>query len=42
MKKDMPRKPFFVRLLETQEQEQVSVVRAGTLKYPSDSGDGHL
>lgn len=37
MKKDMTKKPFFARLLENQELEQVS--GGGTLKYPSDSDD---
>ena len=39
MKKDTTKKPFFARLLETQELEQVSGGADGTLKYPSDSDD---
>ncbi|WNG15075.1 microviridin/marinostatin family tricyclic proteinase inhibitor [Cystobacter fuscus] len=37
MKKDTTKKPFFARLLEEQELEQVSGGK--TLKYPSDGDD---
>lgn len=40
MKKDTTKKPFFARLLEDQELEQVSGGGEGTLKYPSDSDEG--
>ncbi|WP_375771539.1 microviridin/marinostatin family tricyclic proteinase inhibitor [Archangium gephyra] len=39
MKKDTTKKPFFARLLEDQELEQVAGGADGTLKYPSDSDD---
>lgn len=39
MKKDMTKKPFFARLLEEQELEQVSGGANVTTKYPSDSDE---
>ncbi len=42
MKKDTTKKPFFARLLEEQELEQVSgggVAGDSTQKYPSDTDD---
>lgn len=39
MKKDMAKKPFFARLLEDQELEQVSGGADKTMKYPSDGDE---
>jgi hypothetical protein len=39
MKKDMTKKPFFARLLEEQELEQVSGGADKTMKYPSDGDE---
>lgn len=39
MKKDMTKKPFFARLLEEQELEQVSGGADRTQKYPSDGDE---
>ncbi|MCY1075354.1 microviridin/marinostatin family tricyclic proteinase inhibitor [Archangium lansingense] len=39
MKKDMTKKPFFARLLEDQELDQVSGGADQTQKYPSDNDD---
>lgn len=39
MKKDMTKKPFFARLLEEQELEQVSGGVDRTQKYPSDGDE---
>ncbi len=42
MKKDTTKKPFFARLLEDQELEQVSGGANVTLKYPSDGDDANI
>lgn len=42
MKKDTTKKPFFARLLEEQELEQVSGGANVTQKYPSDGDDTNL
>ncbi|HYO72780.1 MAG TPA: microviridin/marinostatin family tricyclic proteinase inhibitor [Archangium sp.] len=42
MKKEMNRKPFFARLLEDQELEQVSGGTGQTLKFPSDGHDSNV
>ncbi|HZI05565.1 MAG TPA: microviridin/marinostatin family tricyclic proteinase inhibitor [Archangium sp.] len=39
MKKDTTKKPFFARLLEDQELDQVTGGGSVTLKYPSDGDD---
>jgi len=39
MKKDTTKKPFFARLLEDQELDQVTGGAGVTLKYPSDGDD---
>ena len=43
MKKDTTKKPFFARLLEEQELEQVTGGAGNkTLKYPSDGDDSGI
>ena len=42
MKKDMTKKPFFARLLEDQELEQVSGGADQIQKYPSDNDESEL